>query len=704
MKRFLIALAAIAGLILASPTVETQSTSTTSIVLFPDATDITSLTNIFCDTGSTYPADTVLACTTGSAADDGFIDVAGFGNVVIVVDVDAVDDTIDVDVEARYRDQTTPGTDTQLIHSFTSITTAGVSTHTLIIPADQIRVGVRVNATTGSAEDVEIIVYRSIKGLTTTAAAGAAGAAIASGSGTANTVVKFDSTPELADSQITDNGVTVTLPAATDITGVTANTLIKLGSGGATLVDSLFTDNGTDVTLASGAKFRIAEGVDDAIFSVPTLTADRTITIGDDSINFASPADNNVLTYDLGTRTWSGEASAGGFALLTETGVPGAGLGGNIMDQTYTLNAMNGSDTINGFTIVPTNADHMGAGNIYNVLNIGNITGDVEASERAFVIGSGYDIQIVLNSSENRIETIVGNTIGWFATDANDVSLVLSTISSADALVLTVGTDFGANTDLFSLTGTTQIMNGSDTENGIDIQITNADHTGAGNALNAINIGAITGDVDATETAIELGAGWDIAIHIGDLESGTNPVDSNSIVFGDSNDAFIGWQGSNLELLFDVGNENSGDSFFFNAGNGGGNDLLQIAAANVSVYDFARVPAAGASGDMLTITDTLLAMNGADTVRGILINLTNGSHTGAGNSFNAIDIAAITASANAQENILHIPDGWEFFIDITEALGTNDATTALDKTANTAAGTIRVEVNGTLLHIQLFAD
>src|SRR3989304_388805 len=199
---------------LSSRPVATQSTSTNSIVLFADAYDLDSTTTIYCDTGATYPTGTVAACSTGSAAGDGWITVSGYGNVAVIVDVDAVDNNITVVVEARYRNASPVTTDTITIaDAFDIISAAGVQTFVLNIPADQIRVGVSVAAgVEGTNEDLEVIVYRSFNGLT--AGLSSSGTSTASGSGTANTVVKFDASGDLADSQITDDGTTLAMTVA----------------------------------------------------------------------------------------------------------------------------------------------------------------------------------------------------------------------------------------------------------------------------------------------------------------------------------------------------------------------------------------------------------------------------------------------------------------------------------------------------------
>ena len=52
-------------------------------------------------------------------------------------------------------------------------------------------------------------------------------------------------------------------------------------------------------------------------------------------------------------------------------------------------------------------------------------------------------------------------------------------------------------------------------------------------------------------------------------------------------------------------------------------------------------------------------MNGSDTVRGLYVNYTNGSHTGASNNLYGVDIDNISASANATETAIRVGTGWD---------------------------------------------
>ncbi|MDO8471932.1 MAG: hypothetical protein Q7S64_02120, partial [bacterium] len=63
-----------------------------------------------------------------------------------------------------------------------------------------------------------------------------------------------------------------------------------------------------------------------------------------------------------------------------------------------------------------------------------------------------------------------------------------------------------------TLSGSLGIFNGSDTFRGLYLNYTNADHTGSTNVFNGIDVAGITGDAQATETAINVGTGWDYGL------------------------------------------------------------------------------------------------------------------------------------------------------------------------------------------------
>ncbi len=85
----------------------------------------------------------------------------------------------------------------------------------------------------------------------------------------------------------------------------------------------------------------------------------------------------------------------------------------------------------------------------------------------------------------------------------------------------------GESANPLDITSTLAAMNGSDTFEGIDINVTNANHIGSSNAVYGIDIAGITQDAEATEYALQIGSGWDRAISAGGpvvISAGANPA------------------------------------------------------------------------------------------------------------------------------------------------------------------------------------
>jgi len=127
--------------------------------------DLDSLTEIFCDTvtfpGS--PPEGMAACSTGSAAEDGWIDARteDFKGVAVHIDAMALTaGTIDVRVYGRVKNGTTP------IPLSLTIAYAAATTDYVVVPEAmfQIRVGIFINGVDdgdGSPEDVSLYYYGS---------------------------------------------------------------------------------------------------------------------------------------------------------------------------------------------------------------------------------------------------------------------------------------------------------------------------------------------------------------------------------------------------------------------------------------------------------------------------------------------------------------------------------------------------------------
>lgn len=240
-----------------------------------------------------------------------------------------------------------------------------------------------------------------------------------------------------------------------------------------------------------------------------------------------------------------------------------------------------------------------------------------------------------------------------------------------DSDLLNVGAPAaGASGNILDLPVTINAMNGSDIVNTLEIDVTNANHTGANNELNAIRIDSIVFDADAEATAIDIGTQW------------INTIKANNITMNAQNGTWKIINTTDADVV-SVDVSTSGGMFIELEHNG-----------------------FGVARGKIEFQSAWTASNGSDNLSFLRIDgFTDPDHTGASNSTNIIHAGDITTpDADSQHNVLNIGDGWEFMINGDDALGTSDWSTATDKSANTAAGTIRVEINGTLYHIQLYTD
>jgi len=190
-----------------------------------------------------------------------------------------------------------------------------------------------------------------------------------------------------------------------------------------------------------------------------------------------------------------------------------------------------------------------------------------------------------------------------------------------------------ADSTLYDFVVTIPITAAAETTNVMDFSLTNTNHTG-GN-VNGINVGAITGDADATETAINIG---------GDHTSWDN---------------VMVWNGASAFRL--TNNSAAISSIQFTHGNG---YYFQIGSNSYANHRFSGQGFAGASYDIYGLGQgvTVGAMNGSDTIRGINIDLTNADHTGVSNLLYGLDIDGITGDAQARETAINIGTGWDVSI------------------------------------------
>ena len=141
---------------------------------------------------------------------------------------------------------------------------------------------------------------------------------------------------------------------------------------------------------------------------------------------------------------------------------------------------------------------------------------------------SNFD-QLVLEAAAEPALDVTGSCIDLDAD--NDTSICSDTddqidfeLGGADVFRLADAPDAGAGGDLLDITDGLAIMNGSDTVQGIDLNLTGANHTGTANVIVGLGLNLATADDQALETAIVIDGSWDIALDVGDL-----PVISTSI-------------------------------------------------------------------------------------------------------------------------------------------------------------------------------
>lgn len=126
------------------------------------------------------------------------------------------------------------------------------------------------------------------------------------------------------------------------------------------------------------------------------------------------------------------------------------------------------------------------------------------------------------------------------STNAGTTLTTRLTIDAAGKATFTGTNVAGGSGTGVAITPTLAIMNGSDNYDGLNVSITNANHTGAGNTIQGITVAGITFDADATATAIKVGSGgWNYGLGL--------PTNIG-IAFGDSQNSQLLYDGTNTNL------------------------------------------------------------------------------------------------------------------------------------------------------------
>ena len=216
-----------------------------------------------------------------------------------------------------------------------------------------------------------------------------------------------------------------------------------------------------------------------------------------------------------------------------------------------------------------------------------------------------------------------------------------------------------ASGDVWNLTGTAAAANGSDTLNLLDFDLTNANHTGTGNFVNILNIGAITGDANSNLYAINIGNLTGTSGAAGELENAIN------VGTGWDNDLYLA---DTTALITGAGTltVSLADSFTVNPDG----------TASNGTFILQDMDTASSSINGLAYSATVGIMDGSDTLSAAVLTLTNANHTGTGNTVNLLNIAAITGDANS--NL--------YAINIGNLTGTSGAAGELENAINVGTG------------------
>lgn len=129
--------------------------------------------------------------------------------------------------------------------------------------------------------------------------------------------------------------------------------------------------------------------------------------------------------------------------------------------------------------------------------------------------GNAQDFYIALDDSSDDLQIGAGSTVD--TTELIKMSLTQLTLGIGQSIAILDTPAAGAGGDLIDITDTLAIMDGADTFQVLDINLTGANHTGTGNIIQGITLNLATNDAQAAETALVVDGSWDRAADFGSL-------------------------------------------------------------------------------------------------------------------------------------------------------------------------------------------
>jgi len=273
-------------------------------------------------------------------------------------------------------------------------------------------------------------------------------------------------------------------------------------------------------------------------------------------------------------------------------------------------------------------------------------------SPNLFPYGSSY-VKLLFLLNRN----VAGNTTNvsdlWFSElTANNIEVatttqqgVVSTTTQSFAgdKTFTAVNAASGSANALTLSGTLGAFNGSDTFRGLYLNYTNANHTSTSNVFNGVDIAAITGDADATETAVAIGSGWDNVLTVNGTTviNGSGQIVSTQItgtIFNTSADSGSSTLVQNDTFAINGGTNGidtvlSGDTYTLNL------DTTEIGASTFgSGTPYTWVFDAGATDPTISFGDNSIAIASAV----LSVNTLSLTGTGTLNGLDAIDATGET--------------------------------------------------------------
>ncbi len=194
---------------------------------------------------------------------------------------------------------------------------------------------------------------------------------------------------------------------------------------------------------------------------------------------------------------------------------------GNILDITFSTAAATGN-------AIDLNMGTDVAGDALNIATSATTGNAIDITTSGIFTNELIDINLGAQASTGDVINIA---LGSTAPAAQALVVTGSSSTATGGVIgLAVDTAAGQSADILDITSALGIMDGSDTFQAIDINITGANHTGS-NTITGIDLALTTPDAEATETAINIGANWDSSITAVGL-AGQNAVLFSTVTSG----------------------------------------------------------------------------------------------------------------------------------------------------------------------------